>query len=176
MAWDDYANYITINNNQKIVRERMKIMFLHDKVSHLHKSCFTVAKIGDQIVGEISCCRGNLIPAFNRNVASIVSGYDEENSKIFALQKGLMIEREASDDEYYIDTISVHPDFRRQGIAETLIKHAMQNAKKEGFHKVVLLVDIEKSKLQSYYEKLGFVVYKRNDINDKCYNKMIIYV
>ncbi len=157
-----------------IIQDRLKEFYSSSIVTHLHNSCFKVAVKDNNIVGEISSFRGDLIPTYMRNTAQIVSGYNEEYKKVLSVLKTLMSSREAEDDEYYIDTVSVHPDFRNQGIAEYLINSAILKAKEQGFSKVVLFVDVKKPNVQKYYEKLNFKFLRKCDpINGIQYNKMI---
>ncbi|MBQ0140711.1 MAG: GNAT family N-acetyltransferase [Kurthia sp.] len=67
------------------------------------------------------------------------------------------IEVEARPDEYYIDTICVHPDFRGQGIGTILLKHAEVLCKEAGYSKLSLSVELEKKRARHLYEKIGFV-------------------
>jgi ribosomal-protein-alanine N-acetyltransferase len=75
-------------------------------------------------------------------------------------------------DEAHIATIAVHPDYRRQGIGETLLLHALRAAMKEGA--VSSFLEVRESNIiaQAMYRKYGFVesgkrlhYYKDNDEN-----------
>jgi ribosomal-protein-alanine N-acetyltransferase len=75
-------------------------------------------------------------------------------------------------DEAHIATIAVHPDYRRQGIGETLLLHALRAAMKEGAVSSFLEVRESNSIAQAMYRKYGFVesgkrlhYYKDNDEN-----------
>ena len=68
------------------------------------------------------------------------------------------IDKEAHDEEYYIDTICVAPDARGRGIGTMLLRFAVQQAKKLGYTKLSLNVETEKIKARSLYEREGFVV------------------
>lgn len=67
------------------------------------------------------------------------------------------IEVEARPDEYYIDTICVHPNFRGQGIGTILLNHAELLCKEAGYSKLSLSVELEKKRARHLYEKIGFV-------------------
>jgi ribosomal protein S18 acetylase RimI-like enzyme len=67
------------------------------------------------------------------------------------------IDREAHDEEYYIDTICVAPDARGRGIGTMLLRFAEQQAQKLGYTKLSLNVETEKTKARRLYEREGFV-------------------
>ena len=73
-------------------------------------------------------------------------------------------------DEAHIATISTHPDFRRQGIAQKLLAHALQHMKNEGAVTSFLEVRAGNIAAQEMYRKFGYKVsghrkryYKDND-------------
>ena len=61
-------------------------------------------------------------------------------------------------DEAHIATIAVHPDFRRQGIGEQILLHALQAARDEGASRAFLEVRAGNSAAQAMYKKYGFYV------------------
>ena len=52
--------------------------------------------------------------------------------------------------------VAVHPDRRRQGIAENLITHLIQELKNRGSHALMLEVRASNAPAIALYEKLGF--------------------
>jgi ribosomal-protein-alanine N-acetyltransferase len=59
-------------------------------------------------------------------------------------------------DEAHIATIATHPDFRRQGIGEQLLVHALKSAKAEGAVRSFLEVREGNVAAQELYRKYGF--------------------
>ena len=53
--------------------------------------------------------------------------------------------------------VAVHPDFRRMGIAESLVNSLVKELKQQGSHWLTLEVRASNSPAISLYEKLGFV-------------------
>ena len=52
--------------------------------------------------------------------------------------------------------IAVHPDYRRQGIAEALVLALVSRLKSEGNYQLTLEVRASNTPAQRLYEKLGF--------------------
>lgn len=61
-------------------------------------------------------------------------------------------------DEAHIATIATHPDFRRRGIGERLLLHALAAAREEGATRAFLEVRAGNLAAQALYKKYGFVV------------------
>lgn len=61
-------------------------------------------------------------------------------------------------DEAHIATIAVHPDFRRQGIGEQILLHALKQVRDEGAQRAFLEVRAGNLGAQAMYKKYGFVV------------------
>ncbi len=59
-------------------------------------------------------------------------------------------------DEAHITNIAVHPDFRRQGIGEQMMRFAFEKAKELGAAKMTLEVRLSNHGAQHLYRKLGF--------------------
>ena len=60
-------------------------------------------------------------------------------------------------DETDVMNVAVHPDYRRQGIAEALVKELVENLKKMGSHCLTLEVRASNAPAIALYEKLGFI-------------------
>ena len=63
---------------------------------------------------------------------------------------------QSSFDETDVMNVAVHPDFRRKGIAESLIDTLIQELKNRGSHALMLEVRASNAPAIALYEKLGF--------------------
>ena len=61
-------------------------------------------------------------------------------------------------DEAHIATIAVHPDFRRQGLGEQILIHALRAVQDEGARRVFLEVRAGNFAAQALYKKYGFEI------------------
>ena len=59
----------------------------------------------------------------------------------------IIIDKEAHEDEYYIDTICVAPEARGKGIGTLLLQFAIEETQKRGYTKLSLNVETEKRAL-----------------------------
>ena len=63
---------------------------------------------------------------------------------------------QTSIDETDVMNVAVHPDYRRQGIAEALIASLLNDLKEQGSHSLTLEVRASNVPAITLYEKLGF--------------------
>ena len=64
---------------------------------------------------------------------------------------------QTSIDETDVMNVAVHPDFRRRGIAESLIIRLVEELKTRGSHALMLEVRASNAPAIALYEKLGFL-------------------
>ncbi|MFB0566588.1 MAG: ribosomal protein S18-alanine N-acetyltransferase [Candidatus Aminicenantaceae bacterium] len=62
-------------------------------------------------------------------------------------------------EEVHINNIAVHPDFRRKGIAETVLREILTSIEKDGATFVTLEVRPSNFAALALYKKLGFEVF-----------------
>ena len=80
---------------------------------------------------------------------------------------------EAHPDEYYLDSIAVHPSFQGQGIGSQLIASFEQLAAEQEYPRLLLIVDVDNSKARALYERLGYVEDGMIHIRGHAYHRMI---
>jgi len=59
-------------------------------------------------------------------------------------------------DEAHVTNIAVHPNFRRQGVGEAIIRNLMEKAVQLGIDKMTLEVRVSNHVAQNLYRKVGF--------------------
>ena len=66
--------------------------------------------------------------------------------------------KEAENDEYFISNIAVLPAYQVQGIGKYMLSRIEKTAKKQGFKKMSLSVDVKNERAFSLYSQTGFNV------------------
>lgn len=64
---------------------------------------------------------------------------------------------EADPGEYYLDSLAVHPDYRKQGIGKALLEDGVIKGASQGFKRISIIAETEYPHLIRYYESLSFV-------------------
>lgn len=57
----------------------------------------------------------------------------------------------------WFEDLVVLPEYRRQGIAEAMLKHVIAQARAEGVVRITLLTDMQNERAQALYRRAGFV-------------------
>ena len=83
-------------------------------------------------------------------------------------------EMETREGEYYLDSMTIIPEYRGQGIGIKLMKEAMKEGRRQGFKKFSLLVDSQATRLKEYYMKLGFEEERPVAFLGHTYTRMIL--
>ncbi|MBD2464149.1 GNAT family N-acetyltransferase [Oscillatoria sp. FACHB-1407] len=55
-----------------------------------------------------------------------------------------------------LDSVTVHPDYRNQGIGKAMMQKALQLSKEAGCYKVTLSSNVKRDRAHAFYESLGF--------------------
>ena len=57
----------------------------------------------------------------------------------------------------WFEDLVVHPDERKRGIGEALLKYVVGRAREEGIVRITLLTDMQNERAQAMYRRAGFV-------------------
>lgn len=124
-----------------------------------------VYTIDEQVVGVINAYDGGNIDQLREPFLSYINeNYHHNNFKI---------EVESEPGEFYIDTLSVNPDYQGKGIGKALLNAAKSWATALGHKKIGLLVDIENPAAMRLYERVGFVAAGVKVLAGKNYNHLV---
>ena len=108
------------------------------QIAQLEKLCFADPWSEMSIASELRSVWSYWVVALS---ADTVVGYIGSQSSI---------------DESDVMNVAVHPDWRRQGIAENLIEHLIRELKSRGSKALMLEVRASNAPAIALYEKLGF--------------------
>ena len=78
--------------------------------------------------------------------------------------------------EYYVDSLYVVPSARRQGVAQSLLRHASEQAKTLGIAAVTLVVSPENENACRLYDALGFVAVGEAFLFGEDYTRMRMHL
>ncbi|WP_217597303.1 GNAT family N-acetyltransferase [Cohnella sp. GbtcB17] len=115
---------------------------------------------GGEPAGTILCYGGDQADALYAPIAERLreAGFGEDPQ-----------DREADEDEYYIDAVAVFPAYQGRGFAKALIRRAELDAVAQGYVALGLNVDVEKDGARALYARLGFEEDKLIRINGHPY-------
>lgn len=85
----------------------------------------------------------------------------------------LFLDKETENEHYYIDTVSVHKDYRRQGIGKKLMEYVPLMAKENNKKIISLNCDKENLKAKALYEQYGFETESEKVLSGHIYNYMV---
>jgi Acetyltransferases len=105
-----------------------------------------VAEVSEQVAGMVIFYYGADTPRLDQPIATYLRQQGQEN----------VLEKEADDDEWYIDSLAVAPRYGGRGIGSALIGAVERKVLHVGHHKLALVVNEENQRAQRLYLRLGF--------------------
>ena len=78
----------------------------------------------------------------------------------------IKIDKEAEMEDFYLDTISVDPDFRGKGIGTSLIHHMEELGLEKGYPRISLIVEDVNPNAGRLYKRLGYEKTKMITVSD----------
>ncbi|QKF65475.1 GNAT family N-acetyltransferase [Campylobacter corcagiensis] len=91
------------------------------------------------------------------------------NQRLKELKAKNLIKKECDDDEFYIDSVAVLPEFRGRGYFKAMVNETINKARDLGFKKVSLI-----TQTPEIYTKFGFKFDKNDEFYGEIYQKMIL--
>lgn len=162
-AIGDIANRLTGEQSAEAVIRELTILFQREDNRHSYLNTF-VATEDEQILGILVYYYGAHAIEMD---AKLVQWLATKNAP------SIVIDREAHEDEAYIDTVCVAPAARGKGIGTLLLQFAEELTKQRGYTKLSLNVEIEKEDARRLYERLGFVITEPWFIIDEPFHHMV---
>jgi len=162
-AIGEIANRLTGEQTASMVKQELTELFKREDNRHSYLNTF-VAVENEQILGILVYYNGEQAIAMDAN---LVTWLKEKNAP------SITIDKEAHDDEYYIDTVCVAPEARGKGIGTLLIQFAIDQTKERGFTKLSLNVETQKEDARRLYERMGFVITEPWSIIDEPFHHMV---
>jgi ribosomal protein S18 acetylase RimI-like enzyme len=153
------ADYLFGSDNAKNAQEILMRLF-REKSNRFSYQHTMVTTFSGKVTGMVIAYSGRMmksleIPtAFSLIRVSGVSGFIRFLKRAFPLF-GI---KEAEDDEYFISNIAVLSDYQGQGLGKYMLSQVEETARKKGFKKISLSVDVKNERAFSLYSQKGFKV------------------
>ncbi|RCX23475.1 acetyltransferase (GNAT) family protein [Fontibacillus phaseoli] len=146
-AIHDIAIALTGESNKTKVVEQMEKFFCEEVNRLSYRNCL-VKTVGEQPVGIVAAYHGKDAQALDAPILKHL------RNSIGGTSARLDIEADPSD--YYIDMLSVSPEFGGRGYGTELLQAAIRLAREQGYRTVSLNVEENNVKARKLYERLGF--------------------
>ncbi|WP_283679766.1 GNAT family N-acetyltransferase [Lentilactobacillus sp. Marseille-Q4993] len=129
------------------------------------KAITVVAEADGQVIGVLFGYPSENEDAINKVLYDI-------SKKSADFKQPFEAESETNFDEWYLDSIAVHPDYQGHGVGSKLLDHVSELAMNDGKGVVGLNVDFENPNAQKLYERKGFEPVGLQMIGDHMYHHM----
>jgi len=120
-----------------------------------------------QVIGVIIAYHVSELAKLDQEMLEIISRNAKKDAKV---------DKEAEEGDFYIDTVSVNPEYQGLGIGTELLNGLLEHAKTIGVKRVSLNVDQDKPAARRLYEKVGFGYEKVQQIMGKPYDYLVFPV
>lgn len=121
--------------------------------------------VEDEVAGMILCYHGSQAETIDRPIL--------ERLRALKNDSALTLDKEADEDEYYIDALAVFPQWGGRGFGTELIHAAEEHGRQLGYDKIALNVEQLNEKACALYQRLGYEADKEIEINQHKYFHMI---
>lgn len=152
MAIKDIAEALTGEKEEERILEVMSHFFKEEKNRLSYKNCF-ICEINGGVAGLIICYYGGDAAELDEPLAVRL--------RIIKKDPSIKIDKEADEDDFYLDTLCVDPEFRGKGIGTELLEYTEQYAKEKGYKRLALVVEQDNAKAQKLYARLGYLELKK---------------
>ncbi|NOU96375.1 GNAT family N-acetyltransferase [Paenibacillus sp. LMG 31456] len=163
-AIKDIGYQLTGGVTEQEVIERLTSFYMEEG-NRFSYTNLLVKEMNGQAVGMILCYHGSQASTIDKPIIEQLRRIKNDPS--------LTIDKEADEDEYYIDALAVSSEWGGRGFGTELIAAAEQHARQLGYYKIALNVEQYNERAVSLYKKLGYVTDKETQINKKTYYHMI---
>ncbi|NEW07930.1 GNAT family N-acetyltransferase [Paenibacillus sp. SYP-B3998] len=163
-AIEDIAYALTGAEKEEEILPGLALWFVQEgnRLSYQH---MLVKEVDQHVVGFILCYHGSEAETIDRPI--------QERLRQLKNDPSIVVEKEADEDEYYIDSLAVSPGHAGKGIATDLIKAAEEQASRHGYRKIGLIVTIDNKRALDLYKRLGYTLNGEKVIHHSPYYHMV---
>lgn len=109
----------------------------------------------------------------NSEVIGLVLSFEGQDEARLNAAVGSWLEREARDDEWYVDALAVLKNWDRQGIGTRLLQAAEQQARQHHYPKIALHVAQGNQEALDLYAHLHYIVTQQTVLYQRPYIRMV---
>lgn len=173
MAWDELACIFAGSKDKEEVNKVIST-FCKEKNNRFSYEYIDVAEKDGKIAGLVLAFPAEKEMKLNIPIIKKlpymykrkISNYKEEVVPMLSSE-------EAKPGEYYIDSIAVHPNYRKKGLGKKLLMIARKRALKKGFKKVSLIVKPKNKGAIKLYKSSGYNMDGTVDMPSTDYYRMV---
>ena len=173
MAWDELACIFAGSKDKEEVNKVIST-FCKEKNNRFSYEYIDVAEKDGKIAGLVLAFPAEKEMKLNIPIIKKlpymykrkISNYKEEVVPMLSSE-------EAKPGEYYIDSIAVHPNYRKNGLGKKLLMVARKRAFKKGFKKVSLIVKPKNKGAIKLYKSSGYNMDGTVDMPSTDYYRMV---
>lgn len=173
---------IQIRSAQPDDAERAAVLlysaYMHTHVSfplrEAHESGW-IERLGDffrEVRNRFSYQNIQLAEQHSQVVGLVLSFGGREEGRLNAAV-GIWLEREAQDDEWYVDALAVLKNWGHKGIGTLLLQHAEQQARQHHYPKIALHVAQGNQEALDLYTHLHYIVTQQTILYQRPYVRMV---
>ncbi len=153
------AAYIFGLGDERYAKEILSRIFVLED----HRFSYQVTEMvirEETIVGMFIAYPAQELPRLDRGLLSVIIRQHNFVDKIKVILRGLpaMFIKEAAPDDFLLSNIAISKETRGQGIGGQVLAHVEEKAKAAGYHRLALIVEIDKQDACRFYERQGFEV------------------
>ncbi len=156
-AWEHY-----VGGTQEDCLSFLRLIATTQKLHLFHYSTFIVAEVNGQKAGALSGYDPKELGmrAFAKAMPEVIQklGWTEDYQKA-ALERHLPFMACTPDDAdgaWIVESVAVHPEYRKKGVINLLLQEVLNRGKKNGFKLAQIGVIIDNKPARRAYEKQGF--------------------
>ncbi|MGE8203309.1 GNAT family N-acetyltransferase [Heyndrickxia sp. NPDC080065] len=164
LAIHDIAESLTGESEQTKIREVLAQLFSQEDNRLSYQNCL-VMEVDNNLAGIIIAYAGDDAEALDKPILERLYRKSDESS--------ISLDKEADHGDYYLDTVSVKPEYQGKRIGTLLIQEAEKLASRKGYNRVSLNVAEDNPRAKQLYIKLGYNKVKVIEINGHEYDYMV---
>lgn len=173
MAWDELACIFAGSKDKKEVNKVIST-FCKEKNNRFSYENIDVVESEGSIAGLVLAFPAEKEMKLNNAIIEkLPSLYKRKISTYKEEVVPMLNSEEAKPGEYYIDSIAVHPKYRKKGLGKKLLMTARKKAIKKGFNKVSLIVKPKNKGAIKLYKSSGYNMDGTVDMPSTDYYRMV---